>query len=248
MSNVCDAVCLNVSPALKWFDRPLLRELSQYGSIAQWEYEQSPDEPCSLDTALVLLHDYLKHRDRPIHLIGHGLSGTLGLLYARQHPEHVRSLSLLSVGVYPSIDWQAHYYVQRQLFRCSRTFVLTQVVTNLFGRHCTLMTKRLIEVLEKDLETSPSGHSVCGQHYIEPGGVPVPLMVGRGEHDIVIDPNALEQWQPWFKECDYQWECPDGLHFFQYSHPHKVAQHIVEFWKSLSPDGVARAVSSAVAN
>jgi pimeloyl-ACP methyl ester carboxylesterase len=246
MSKIPDAVCLNVSPALKWFNRPLLRELSNQGqSVVQWEYEQSPDEPCSLDVALVLLHDYLKKCDRPVHLIGHGLSGTLGLLYSRRYPKHVRSLSLLSVGVFPSIDWQAHYYIQRQLFRCSRTFVLTQVAINLFGRHCPPMTKRLVEVLEKDLETSPSAHSICSQHYLKPESTPVPLMVGRGELDVVIDPNALEQWHPWFKECDFQWECPNGLHFFQYSHPNLVAQRILGFWNSLQLDLAPHQVSRA---
>ncbi|MEL6225218.1 MAG: alpha/beta hydrolase [Cyanobacteria bacterium J06627_8] len=248
MSNVPDAVCLNVSPALKWFDRPFLRELSKRASIAQWEYTQSPDEPCSLDKALILLHDYLKHFDRPVHLIGHGLSGTLGLLYSRQHPKHVRSLSLLSVGVFPSIDWQAHYYVQRQLFRCSRTFVLAQVAKSLFGRQCELATRRMIEVLEKDLDTSPSAHSICYQHYMKPGCAPVPLMVGRGELDVVIDPNALEQWQPWFKECDFQWECPDGLHFFQYSHPHRVALKIWEFWNSIPSQSLPHLMSGVATN
>ncbi|MEM9449171.1 MAG: alpha/beta hydrolase [Cyanobacteria bacterium P01_E01_bin.6] len=243
MSYVPDALCLSVSPALKCFNRPLLRELSKASTVAQWEYQQSPDEPCSLDIALVLLHDYLKPLDHPVHLIGHGLSGTLGLLYSRLHPERVRSLSLLSVGVYPSIDWQAHYYVQRQLFKCSRSFVLTQVVMNLFGRQCALMTKRLVSVLEQDLATSPSAHSICAQHYLPPGDSPVPLMIGRGEQDVVIDPNALEQWQPWFKEDDFQWECPGGLHFFQYSHPHKVAQQIEDFWADLSSKSLAQLVS-----
>ena len=244
MSHVPDVLCLSVSPALTCFNRPLLRELSHVSVVAQWEYTQSLDEPCSLDSALVLLHDYLKQSDRPVHLIGHGLSGTLGLLYARLHPERVRSLSLLSVGVYPTVDWQAHYYVQRQLFKCSRTFVLTQTVMNLFGSQCPLMTKRLVAVLEKDLDTSPSSHSICGQQYIPPGGVPVPLMVSRGEFDVVIDPNALEQWQPWFKDGDFQWECSGGLHFFQYSHPHKVAQQICNFWNSLSLESSLQLVSS----
>ncbi len=248
MSTIPDVLCLSASPALKCFNRPLLRELSITHIVAQWEYSQSQDEPCSLDAAVVLLHDYLKSFDRPIHLIGHGLSGTLGLLYARLHPERVRSLSLLSVGVYPTIDWQAHYYVQRQLFKCSRTFVLTHVVTTLFGSQCPLMVKRLVAVLEEDLDTSPSPHSICGQHYIPPEGVPVPLMVSRGEHDVVIDPNALEQWQPWFKECDFQWECSNGLYFFQYTHPHKVAQKLRDFWNLLNPEPSLQLMSSSIIN
>lgn len=235
MSQRFDALCLNVSPAFKCFNRPLLRELSQAIDVSQWEYVQSPDEPCSLDAGLVLLHDYLKQRDRPVHLIGHGISGLLGLLYARRHPERVRSLAMLSVGVYPAIDWQSHYFMQRQLLRCSRMFVLTQTVTYLFGAQCKLMTQRLVSVLEKDLMTSPSPNALGSPTYIPPEGVPVPFMVSRGEYDTVIDPNALEQWHPWFKTHDFQWECPQGRYFFHHSHPHKVAEVIIDFWRSLEP-------------
>lgn len=246
MSHPPSALCLSVSLALQCFNRPLLRELSQFSAVAQWEYSQSPDEPCSFDKALVLLHDYLKPLDRPIHLIGHGLSGTLGLLYARKHPERVRSLSLLSVGANPLIDWQAHYFSQRQFLKCSQAFILTQVVNNLFGSQCPLMTQRLVALLEHDLDTSISPHSICSQQHIPPGDVPVPLMVGRGENDVVIDPNALDQWQPWFKDSDFQWECSGGLHFFQYSHPVKVARQIQAFWLSLNPEATSQLTCGGV--
>jgi hypothetical protein len=92
LSNVPEALCLSVSPHLQVFDRPLLQSLAKHITIAQWEYQQMPDEPCSFDIALALLHDYLKQRDCPIHLIGHGISGLLALLCAQRHPAHVRSL------------------------------------------------------------------------------------------------------------------------------------------------------------
>ncbi|MGF1497187.1 MAG: alpha/beta fold hydrolase [Elainellaceae cyanobacterium] len=244
MPQILDALCLSVSPALKAFDRPMLRELSKTSTIAQWEYTQSPDEPCSLDVPLVLLHDYLKHVERPVHLIGHGLSGALGLLYARRHPERVRSLTLLSVGASPTIDWQAHYYVQRQFLKCSRAFVLTQVVTNLFGTQRRAVTQRLVSVLEKDLDTSPSPQSLCGQTSFPVGGVSVPLMVSRGEYDVVVDPGALARWQPWLQDGDVQWECPDSRHFFHYSHPQASAQRVLDFWRSLPP-GLSCAQSAA---
>lgn len=72
MSNLTEVLCLSASPHLQVFDRPLLESLAQHTPIAQWHYQQTPDEPCSLDIALVLLHDYLQHRHQPIHLIGHG--------------------------------------------------------------------------------------------------------------------------------------------------------------------------------
>jgi len=39
------------------------------------------DKASLLDVAVLLLHDYLKSNDQPVHLIGHSTGGLLGLLY-----------------------------------------------------------------------------------------------------------------------------------------------------------------------
>ena len=114
MPKIADALWLSVSPSLKRLDQPLLNELSQQVPIAQWEYSQTLDEPCCLATTITLLHDYLEQCDRPIHLLGHSVSGLIGLLYARQYPQRVKSLTLLSVASYPAVNWQVHYYILRQ--------------------------------------------------------------------------------------------------------------------------------------
>ncbi len=232
MSETPDVLCINASRSLIRFNQPLLKRLAKNQSVAQWDYAQSLDEPCSLETVLELLHNYLSQGDRPVHLLGHGVSGLIGLSYARRYPDRVRSLSLLSVGAYPAVDWQAHYYVHRHLLNCSRSFVLAQVVTNLFGCQSQAMTQRLMSVLEQDLETSPSPHSLYRRPTIAPGGVSVPLFVCRGEYDVVIDPHAFNQWQPWLKEGDRLWECADGRHFFHYTHTNAVVEQLLDFWQS----------------
>jgi pimeloyl-ACP methyl ester carboxylesterase len=98
---------LSANPHFQRFAKPLNSYLAERISIAEWQYYQSQDEPCSLEIALILLHDYLKYLNRPIHLIGHSTGGALGLLYARKYPERVKSLTILGVGVNPAIDWQA---------------------------------------------------------------------------------------------------------------------------------------------
>jgi pimeloyl-ACP methyl ester carboxylesterase len=232
MSKLPDALWLNVSPALEKLDRPLLKHLSQHISIAQWQYCQTQDEPMSLEIALVLLHDYLKHHDRPIHLLGHSTSGLLGLLYARRYPERVRSLTLLSVGVYPAVDWQAHYYTQFQILPCSREMLLMQTVCNLFGHQSCPVARDLLQVLEQDLKSSLSPHTLYRRVSFFPGGVSVPLMICSSQNDVVIDPNLLQGWQPWLKEGDRLWQCPDGRYFFHYFHPTQVSEQIVAFWHS----------------
>lgn len=121
MSNQLGSLWLSASPSFQCFEQPLIRYLSRQKVTARWEYLQSQDEASSLLIAWTLLHDYLKGRDRPIHIIGHSTGGLLGLLYDRQHPERFQSLTLLKVGVNPAVDWQARYYafslVSREITR-----------------------------------------------------------------------------------------------------------------------------------
>jgi pimeloyl-ACP methyl ester carboxylesterase len=229
-----DALWLNVSPALQGFDRLLLNHLSQQTTIAQWEYTQSPDEPTSLDVALVLLHDYLKHHNRPIHLLGHSTGGLLGLLYARQHPERVRSLTLLSVGVNPAVDWQAQYYAQRRLLPCSQQTILRQMVYGLLGCPPKDTTEQLIQILEQDLYQSLSPHNLVRSMSLFPISVEVPLLVCGSVDDVVIDPNQLRGWQQHLHhEASRFWVCPGGRYFFHYFYPQQVSEQITQFWNTV---------------
>ena len=237
MPKTADALWLSVSPSLKRLDQSLLRKLSQQVSIAQWEYSQTLDEPCCLNTAITLLHDYLKQCDRPVHLLGHSVSGLIGLLYARQYPKRIKSLTLLSVGAYPAVNWQAHYYVLRQLLSCSRQIILSQMAKLLFGKQSRSMTQHLISLLEQDLDSGFSIHSLANRTCLPPGGVSVPLMVCSGANDLIIAPHGHDQWLPCLKSTDHYWECPEGTHFFHYFYPHLVSRAILEFWSKDSVEG-----------
>lgn len=221
---------LNVSPSLQRFDQPLLCYLSRHVPTARWEYYQTEDEACSLDVAVALLDDYLKCYDQPIHLVGHGTGGLVGLLYTRQHPERVRSLSLLSVGVHPAVDWQAHYYVHRQLLSCRREAILAQMVPYLFGRQSQYSACKLIQALTQDLDSSLSPHTLFRRTSVPSGNVAVPLFVSGGAEDIVIDPNQLQGWHNCFKSEDRLWSCPQGAYFFHFSRPQLVGQQLLDFW------------------
>lgn len=233
MSTLPNVLCLSTSKALRGFDRPLLRYLARHTPIEQWEFSQSQDEPSSLDVALVLLHDYLKPKAQSVHLIGHGINGLLGILYARQHPERVRSLTLLSVGVYPAIDWQAQYYFNRTFLGCSRQTLLAQMVTSLFGHKDRYWLAGMVDILEKDLDFGLSPHSLIEQMHLSPGSVPVPLLACGSEDDAIVDVNALREWQTYFKQGDRLWICPSGRYFFHYFHPQTVGEQILSFWESI---------------
>ncbi|AFY69054.1 hypothetical protein Pse7367_0753 [Thalassoporum mexicanum PCC 7367] len=228
-----EVLYLNTSKALRRFDRPLQNYLAKQKRVARWDFSLEPDEPNSIDTALTLLHEYIVQHNQPIHLVGHGINGLLGLIYARHYPELVKSLTLLAVGVNPAQDWKFQYYVARNLLPYSREMVLAQMVHRLFGCTDRQMLKGLIEILARDIDDSLSLHSLVQQTYIEPASVTVPLLVCGSRDDLIVDSDALHGWLQYFKEGDRLWECAKGQHFFHYFEPQLVGRQLILFWRTL---------------
>jgi pimeloyl-ACP methyl ester carboxylesterase len=224
---------LNVSPSFRRFDQPILRRLSQDVPISYWEYFQEKDEASSIQNAVMRLHDYLESIDQPVHLVGHGMSGVIALTYARQFPARVRSLSLLAVAAQPGVTWQTHYYVQRQLLPCSQEQLLAQIAYALFGRTLPHTPIAMVQALMRDLERSPSPHSLYQINVLPEGGVNMPLMIGSSQTDFVLTPPLMERWTHFFKPGDTFWQCPEGHHFFHYSQTELVAGQLLKFWRQV---------------
>lgn len=232
MSQEPIAVWLTPNPVFHAFHSPLLNYLSMSGSIAHWEYLQSQDEGSSLENAFPCLQDYLNTVSNPVHLIGHGLGGWLGLRYTRQYPEQVKSLTLLGVGVDPALEWQAYYYSLFKQLRCPKNLILEQMVYSLFGEQNKTMTRYLLTVLRRDLMSSPSPHSLYQQISGDEGEVNVPLLVCGSENDSIVPPTALQGWKKYLHPDQNIWLIRSGYHFFHYFYPQCVGQKILEFWDS----------------
>ncbi len=235
-----DVLWVSTSPSLRCFAQPLLCHLSHQVTVRAWEYSQSQDEASSLDSAVLLLHDYLQSCNKAVHLIGHSTGGLLGLLYTRQYPEKVKSLTLLAVGADAAVDWRSHYYTHLP-FLC-RQKILTAMVYNLFGYQNQVTVKRLEKLLERDLDCSLSPHSLFKRLSVPTCPVPVPLMVCSSTDDIIVEPDALQEWRPYLMEgVDAErlvvrhrlWECPQGRHFFHFFEPTLVGNEILNFWASV---------------
>ena len=231
MANSPDALWVGVNPSLKHFDHRLCRLLRRQVDLQYWNYYQTQDEPCCIQTALDLLDDYIQQQSQAIHLIGHGLGGALGLLYARLHPVQVQSLTLLSVGVNPAVGWHAHYYALRNHLPCDRQMVLMQMASTLFGCRNAVRMSGLAKVLEKVLDSELAPHALTEHQGFSPGGVDIPLLVCRGAHDVIVDPNAHSHWQPWLNTGDRLWTCPEGRHFFHYTHAPQTSPIVLDFWQ-----------------
>ncbi|MEM7062673.1 MAG: alpha/beta hydrolase [Cyanobacteria bacterium P01_B01_bin.77] len=238
MSQLPSVLWLTVSPYLKRFDQRLLCDLSKRLSVSRWEYLQTVDEPCCLEVAIGLLHDYLSSGHPPVHLVGHGLSGIVGWLYTQRYPEHVKSLTLLSVGVNPAVNWHAHYYALRQLLPCSREIVLAQMVRMLFGPRSCEITRALTQVLAQDLDSGLALHSLVDCQQIKSKPIQPPLLVCRGAYDAVVD--AAERWTSLLKPSDRVWTCPESHHFFHFDHPRLVEATLLSHWNQVDqPDETA---------
>ena len=239
MTHPPDALWLGVNPSLRHFDQRLCRLLSRQTDIRYWCYQQTADEPCCLQTALSLLNDYLQQRSQPVHLVGHGLSGAVGLLYARLHPARIKSLTLLSVGANPAIGWHAHYYALRNRLPCDRQMILMQMANMLFGCRSSTKMAGLAKLLERVLDSELAPHSLADYQGFSPGGVEVPLLVCHGAHDVIVDPNAHSRWQPWLHPGDRLWTCPEGYHFFHYTHAPITSSIILDFWRKPTPPSIS---------
>lgn len=244
MNHDLNLLWLSVSPYLKCFDRRLLSRLVKIAPVRQWEYSQTVDEPCCVDAVIAALHEYVCDRatlerqsdnpDYKVHLLGHGVSGVVALLYARQHPERVASLTLLSVSAAPAVNWQAHYYALRQRLPCSREMVLAQMSRNLFGNQPVRFSKALAQLLEKDLDSNLTFHSLAHHTEIPAGSSEIPLLVCNGAHDSIVCSQKQPFWHDAMKPGDRLWQCPEGNHFFHFHHAEAVAGAIAEHISNIS--------------
>lgn len=248
MNQDSNLLWLSVSPHLKCFDKRLLAQLAKVWPVRHWAYSQSIDEPCCTEVAVAALHEYISDRaaleqragnqEYKVHLLGHGVSGAIALLYARQHPERVASLTLLSVNARPSLNWQAYYYALRARLPCSREAILTRISQSLLGNQPVRLRKALSELLRKDLDSNLTLHSLVHHSAISSGSTEVPLLVCNGARDPVVfnggQTHSQESWHNEMKVGDRLWQCPEGNHFFHFRHAKETADVITEYISNLS--------------
>ena len=227
---------ISTSPSLKYFHRRLLNNLSKTVEIELWEYYHTLDEGSSSDSAIKLLREYLQDHDQPVHLIGHGIGGTIALGYARLYPAQIASLVLLSVAVQPGINWHSYYYTQLRCLPSSRDCILRSITLNLFPYSCCSHIHGLVERLKQDLLESPSNHSLFQLNILAEGAVEMPLMICGSQDDPVVTTSSLSGWTHYFKSSDRIWQAPEGGHFFHHFRSDLLSHQIQHFWQKLEPE------------
>ena len=232
MSIYGEAIWVSGSPSLRGLSTPLVNKLVKYTNISGWEYIQTIDEPACIDTAVELLHSYLQTKDTPVNLIGHGIGGTIALMLARQYPQFVKSLTLLSVAAQPAKTWHVNYYQQRQIYTLSKTEALFNTLNNVFRNKYPCCLHHLIDNFYRDLENLPLMHSILKIESLPKTEVSMPLMVCGGQLDMILGYPDFYEWKKYLKPEDTLWKCPQGGHFFHYFYPEIVKEQILHFWRS----------------
>ena len=232
MSIYGDIVWASGSPYLRCLHMPLLKKLFRHTNVSVWEYVQSLDESACMDTAVELLHSYLKNRESPVNLVGHSIGGTIALIFARQYPQFVKSLTLLSVAAQPAKTWHVTYYQQRQIYTQNQGEALSNTLHHIFRDRFPCHGNNLMDKFYQDLENIPLMHSLLQIEQLSTGGVPMPLMICGGQIDMILGSLELHNWEKWLKSEDMLWKCPQGGHFFHYFYPEIVSQQISNFLRS----------------
>jgi pimeloyl-ACP methyl ester carboxylesterase len=235
---LCDRqfLWISTSPSLQCFHRRILGALDQEFPFKYWEYAQTPDEPASLEAALVLLHEFVQTSDRPLHVIGHGLSGVLALQYARRYPGRVASVVLISVAAQPAITWQTYYYQQLSMIHCRREVVLQLVAGWISGISCPRYVQHLAERLDQDLLAAPAETSLLNKDALfSQGSICQPLLVCGAVDDPVLMGGIFSEWLHYLKPGDRFWHQPTGGHFFHHQHAETLGLKIRDFWRQLTP-------------
>jgi pimeloyl-ACP methyl ester carboxylesterase len=214
----------------------MLRHLGSEFPLKYWEYSQTPDEPASLEIALELLHDFMQTSNQPVHLIGHGLGGTLALSYTRRYPSQVASLVLLSVAIQPIITWQTYYYYQLLTTFAHRHQVLQKVASEISGITCRQYVQNLASRLDRDLLEAPVHTSLLQQNFLLPqGSIAQPLLVCGAVDDPVLSGSSFDDWSYHLKPGDRIFHQSQGGHFFHHHYTDQVGMKIQNFWRQFTP-------------
>jgi pimeloyl-ACP methyl ester carboxylesterase len=223
---------IGTNPSLQCFHRRLWHILGQEFPLKCWEYTQTPDEPSSLETAAILLHEFVQANNQPLHLIGHGLGGALALIYARRYPKQVASVVLISVAAQPMITWQSYYYQQLAALYCQRSAVLCLVAGWISGIRCVSYVQHLADRLDRDLLEAPDNISLIQQTLPgSTGSIPQPLMVCGAVDDPVLMGSIFTDWLQYLKPGDRCWHQAQGGHFFHYQYADRVGAEVLNFWR-----------------
>lgn len=232
---------IDLQPTLHCLNKRVAQLLSQTAHVRRWSFQHDLDESCSIETIHQLLYETLEASLEPVHLIGHGISGTISCLFAEKYPDLVKSLTLLSVDTLSSNHWSSHYLQMRSRLPCARKSILIHLSSMLFPQISPQASHAFPSLLVKCLDSEFIQGSILGHAPLDNLCVSgVPTLVLNGSDDFVVDSNSEIRWSQILKPGDRYHSVHHGRHFFQFDQASKTAQAITDFIAMISDNWLDR--------
>ena len=248
--NTSKILWIDLQPSLYCLFKRTAQTLGQNLKVKRWAFEHDLDESCDVEVVHSLLRQTIENCSTPVHLVGHGISGTIAYLYAQKYPKNISSVSVLSVDTHSTNQWTSHYQSMRSQLTCSRFHVLSHLSRLLVDRQTEqvghIMTRLLAKCLDNDFVY---GSIAKSQTITNLNKAEVPILVINGEKDFVVDEGSHDRWRHNLKPGDCYQKIANGRHFFPFTEwsqtaimiesfvkmvPDQHQNHIPEHYKNLS--------------
>ena len=227
---------IDLQPSLYCLFKRTAQNLDHHFEVKRWSFEHDLDESCDVDIVHSLLRQTIESSSTQVHLVGHGISGTIAHLYAQKNPERISSVSMLSVDTHSTNQWTNHYHSMRSQLPCSRFHILSHLSSLLVDRSSEQIRNIVTRLLARCLDNDFVYGSIIKSQKIENiNKANVPILVINGEKDFVVDKQSHDRWKNILKPGDCYQQISDGRHFFPFTEWRKTSKMIESFIKMV-PD------------
>ena len=228
--NTSQILWIDLQPSLYCLFKRTAQTLGQNFEVKRWSFEHDLDESCDVEVVHSLMRQTIENSSNPVHLVGHGVSGTIAYLYAQKYPNHISSVSVLSVDTCSTNQWTSHYQSMRSQLPCSRFHILAHLSRLLVDSQSEQVGQVMIKLLAKCLDNDfVYGSIVKSQSITNIKKAEVPVLVINGEKDFVVDEQSHDRWKNNLKSGDCYQKIADGRHFFPFTQWRQTAKMIESF-------------------
>ena len=223
---------IDLQPSLYCLFKRTAQSLGEHFKVKRWSFEHDLDESCDVEVVHSLMRQTIENCSTPVHLVGHGISGTIAYLYAQKYPNNISSVSVLSVDTHSTNQWTSHYQSMRSQLPCSRFHILSHLSRQLVDRRTeqvgNIVTRLLTKCLDNDFVY---GSIITSQPITNLNKAEVPILVVNGEKDFVVDEQSDIRWRQCLKPGDCYQKIANGRHFFPFTEWRQTAKMIESFVK-----------------
>ena len=221
---------IDLQPSLYCLFKRTAQSLSEHFEVKRWSFEHDLDESCDVDIVHSLIRETIDNSSATVHLVGHGISGTIAYLYAQKYPRYIASVTALSVDTHSMNQWTSHYQSIRSQLPCSRFHILSHLSSLLVDKNSEqvrdIVTRLLARCLDNDFVY---GSIIKSQRIENINKANVPILVINGGKDFVVDEQSYDRWKQYLKPGDCYQKIANGRHFFPFTEWSQTSKMIESF-------------------